>query len=124
MSEEPLPLNGARRLIRQKGFQRAILENDPNFLRFTSPNHQPRPFPLSQLDRKAYEWFKDRCPQIYEAANLVERQHRLGWLSEGSLAYHLSKFESAPPPVVEEMALWCEFVASAPPLLRRPRKYL
>jgi hypothetical protein len=79
-------------------------------------SYQPVPKDLKQ---SAYEWFRDKEPLIWAAKNAPERHIRLTWLSEGSLHYHLSQFETAPPPVAAEMDLFAQFMASNPPRLAR-----
>ena len=70
------------------------------------------------LKQCAYKWFQDREPLIC-AANAGERFTRLVWLSEGSLHYHLSKFQTTPPPAPSELLLFAEFLASNPERLRK-----
>ena len=55
-------------------------------------------------------WFKEREPLIWAAKNAPERAHRLTWLSEGSLSYHMSRFGTERPPVLREIELYREFI--------------
>ena len=65
--------------------------------------------PWERIKLQEQEFFAARSPEIVEAKNKAERVTRIKWLSEGSLLYHLSKFQSPPPPVQGEIALYQEF---------------
>lgn len=65
--------------------------------------------PWERIKLQEQEFFAAREPTIAAAKNKAERSKRIQWLSEGSLHYHLSQFESAPPPDPNEIALFREF---------------
>lgn len=65
--------------------------------------------PWERIKLQEQEFFASREPLIAAAKNKAERAKRIQWLSEGSLHYHLSQFQSAPPPDRGEIALYREF---------------
>jgi hypothetical protein len=65
--------------------------------------------PWERIKLQEQEFFASRVPEIVEAKNKAERSTRIKWLSEGSLRYHLSKFQSSPPPNPAEVAIYQEF---------------
>lgn len=65
--------------------------------------------PWERIKLQEQEFFATREPLIAAAKNKAERAKRIQWLSEGSLHYHLSQFQSAPPPDRGEIALYREF---------------
>lgn len=65
--------------------------------------------PWERIKLQEQEFFAAREPLIAAAKNKAERAKRIQWLSDGSLHYHLSQFESAPPPDRGEIALFREF---------------
>ena len=65
--------------------------------------------PWERIKLQEQEFFASREPAIATAKNKAERAKRIQWLSEGSLRYHLTQFESAPPPDQIEVALFREF---------------
>ncbi len=65
--------------------------------------------PWERIKLQEQEFFATREPLIAEAKNKAERAKRIQWLSEGSLHYHVSQFQSAPPPDRSELALFRQF---------------
>ncbi len=65
--------------------------------------------PWERIKLQEQEFFASRVPEIVEAKNKAERSTRIKWLSEGSLRYHLSKFQTPPPPDQNEVQLFQEF---------------
>lgn len=65
--------------------------------------------PWERIKLQEQEFFASRAPEIVEAKNKAERSTRIKWLSEGSLRYHLSKFQSPQPPDKNEVQLFQEF---------------
>jgi hypothetical protein len=65
--------------------------------------------PWERIKLQEQEFFASRVPEIVEAKNKAERGTRIKWLSEGSLRYQLSKFQSPPPPNQAEIAIYNEF---------------
>lgn len=65
--------------------------------------------PWERIKLQEEEFFASREPLIAAAKNKAERGKRIQWLSEGSLHYHISQFQSAPPPDRSEVALFQEF---------------
>jgi len=65
--------------------------------------------PWERIKLQEQEFFASRVPEIVEAKNKAERSTRIKWLSEGSLRYHLSKFQSPPPPNQNEIQIFLEF---------------
>jgi hypothetical protein len=65
--------------------------------------------PWERIKLQEQEFFASRAPEIVEAKNKAERSTRIKWLSEGSLRYHLSKFQTPPPPDNNEVQLFQEF---------------
>jgi hypothetical protein len=65
--------------------------------------------PWERIKLQEQEYFASRVPEIVEAKNKAERSTRIKWLSEGSLRYHLSKFQTPPPPNLNEIYLFQEF---------------
>lgn len=105
---------------------RESLEAAPQAARRARAFHWPLEFPDVMLQRGGFdvvlgnppweriklqeqEFFASRSPEIVEAKNKAERSTRIQWLSEGSLRYHLSQFQSPPPPNQAEIALYQEF---------------
>ncbi len=113
MSEDPFALGFEIKDNRKKDFFSAICGSP----RAAAMVGASLPFDFKQ---KAFEWFRDRKPELCVPSH-PERLVRLRWLSEGSLAYHLSQFTTAPPPVAEEVRLFGEFIMSNPPRLAGSR---
>jgi len=46
---------------------------------------------IDKIPIKAFAWFEDKEPLLspFKVFNVVELRHRLTWLSEGSLGYHM-----------------------------------
>jgi hypothetical protein len=65
--------------------------------------------PWERIKLQEQEFFAAREPLIAEAKNKAERAKRIQWLSEGSLHYHVSQFQSPPPPDRSELALFRQF---------------
>jgi len=65
--------------------------------------------PWERIKLQEQEFFAAREPLIAEAKNKAERAKRIQWLSEGSLHYHVSQFQSAPPPDRSELTLFRQF---------------
>jgi hypothetical protein len=49
----------------------------------------PLTAPISMIPFSEYQWFVGKEPLIAVCENKAEAKHRLTWLSEGSLHYHL-----------------------------------
>lgn len=65
------------------------------------------------MKSKDFKWFETQGKKgelFSSAKNIEEKKHRLKWLSEGSLEYHLTKFQSDPPPCQKEINLYHAFV--------------
>lgn len=55
----------------------------------------PLEAPISKIPMQAYKWFIGKEPLIAKVIqNKPEAQIRLTWLSEGSLHYHISQFQT------------------------------
>ena len=61
-----------------------------------------------KIKLKHYKWFKGKNGYMVNAVNSPEREQRLKWLSEGSLAHHMTLFES--PISEDEKVLFQEFL--------------
>jgi hypothetical protein len=60
--------------------------------------------------REIVRWFEEKgAVDVAKAGNAPELLWRIQKLEEGSLRYHLSRFESQRPPVAEEELLYAEF---------------
>ena len=78
-------------------------------------------YPLSAIKQSAFEWFEisdtlSRCPYISDAKNHAEKLKRVQWLSEGSLAYHMSRFATKTTRDPWELELFRRFIESGPEL--------
>jgi hypothetical protein len=65
--------------------------------------------PWERIKLQEQEFFAARVPEIIDAKNKAERSIRIKWLSEGSLRYHLSRFQTPPPPDKNEVLIFQEF---------------
>ncbi|MBL9181086.1 MAG: N-6 DNA methylase [Verrucomicrobiaceae bacterium] len=65
--------------------------------------------PWERIKLQEEEFFATREPLIATAKNKSERAKRIQWLSEGSLRYHLSQFQSPATPDPTEIQLFRDF---------------
>ena len=65
--------------------------------------------PWERIKLQEEEFFATREPLIATAKNKAERAKRIQWLSEGSLRYHLSQFQSPATPDPAEIQLFRDF---------------
>lgn len=70
---------------------------------------------LSRIPLKKFKWFQGRNEWLGRELSQPEAAHRLVWLSEGCLEYHMTKFRSkyyGPQGNPEEKKLFLEFINS------------
>ena len=124
-SKRTVPTTEELWLALNQGKIRPAMEAAPDAARRASVLHWPLEFPdvmqrggfdvvlgnppWERIKLQEQEFFASRVPEIVEAKNKAERSIRIKWLSEGSLRYHLSKFQSPPPPDQNEVQLFQEF---------------
>lgn len=65
--------------------------------------------PWERIKLQEEEFFATREPLIATAKNKAERAKRIQWLSEGSLHYHLSQFQSPATPNPAEIQIFRDF---------------
>lgn len=124
-SKRSVPTTGELWLALNQGKIRPAMEDAPGSARRARAFHWPLEFPdvmqrggfdvvlgnppWERIKLQEQEFFASRVPEIVEAKNKAERSTRIKWLSEGSLRYHLSKFQTPPPPDQVEILLFQEF---------------
>ena len=124
-SKRSVPTTGELWLALNQGKIRPAMEVAPVAARRARVFHWPLEFPdvmqrggfdvvlgnppWERIKLQEQEFFASRVPEIIEAKNKAERSTRIKWLSEGSLRYHLSKFQTPPPPDQNEVQIFQEF---------------
>jgi hypothetical protein len=124
-SKRIVPTTGELWLALNQGKIRPTMETAPAAARRARAFHWPLEFPdvmqrggfdvvlgnppWERIKLQEQEFFASRVPEIVDAKNKAERSTRIKWLSEGSLRYHLSKFQTPPPPDQTEILQFQEF---------------